>query len=145
MKKWLAEDWEFEITVIKGQAKACRMGLEAGDRFVCQYECPAGFCPKTMPVLHTLCEIMRCGGDYRLRGRADTLAVQALTDEIEALRATLKLACTLRQFESAQELEDRIPTIAARAAEDFCTQANPRAVSKEDALEILRAAFGKAE
>jgi len=80
-----------------------------------------------------------------LRGRADTLAVQALTDEIEALRATLKLACTLRQFESAQELEDRIPTIAARAAEDFCTQANPRAVSKEDALEILRAAFGKAE
>ena len=44
------------------------MGLEAGDRFVCQYECPAGFCPKTMPVLHTLCEIMRCGGDYRLRG-----------------------------------------------------------------------------
>ena len=80
-----------------------------------------------------------------LRGRADTLAVQALTDEIEALRATLKLACTLRQFGSAQELEDRIPTIAARAAEDFCTQANPRAVSKEDALEILRAAFGKAE
>ena len=68
MKKWLAEDWEFEITVIKGQAKACWMGLEAGDRFVCQYECPAGFCPKTMPVLHTLCEIMRCGGDYRLRG-----------------------------------------------------------------------------
>ncbi len=80
-----------------------------------------------------------------LRGRADTLAVQALTDEIEALRATLKLACTLRQFGSAQELEDRIPTIAARAAEDFCTQANPRAVSKEDALEILRAAFGKAK
>ena len=21
-----------------------------------------------LPVLHTLCEIMRCGGDYRLRG-----------------------------------------------------------------------------
>lgn len=80
-----------------------------------------------------------------LRGRADTLAVQALTDEIEALCATLKLACTLRQFGNAQELEGRFPAIAARAAEDFCTQANPRAVSKEDALEILRAAFGKAE
>lgn len=68
MKKWIVEDWEFEITVVKGEAHHCRMGLEVGDTFHCQYECPAGFCPKTMPVLHTLCEIVRCGGNYKLRG-----------------------------------------------------------------------------
>lgn len=66
MKKWLTEDWEFTITVIS--AKPCRMGFEVGDTFTCKYECPAGFCPKSMQTLHTLCEIARCGGDYRLRG-----------------------------------------------------------------------------
>ena len=70
MRKWLEEDWEFEITVVEGEAENCRMGLETGDRFVCGYECPAGFCPKTMALLHTYCEIARCGGDYRLRGSA---------------------------------------------------------------------------
>ena len=68
MKKWRKEDWEFEITVTKGQFDQCRMGFETGDRFMCTYACPDGFCPKTMPVLHTLCEIARCGGNYRLRG-----------------------------------------------------------------------------
>lgn len=62
------EDWTFEITVIRGKAAQCRMGFEAGGKFYCSYECPAGFCPKTMPVLHTLCEIARCGGDYQLCG-----------------------------------------------------------------------------
>lgn len=66
MKKWVVEDWEFEITVIK--AEQCRMGFEVSDRFTCKYECPSGFCPKTMPILYTLCEISRCGGDYKLRG-----------------------------------------------------------------------------
>lgn len=70
MDKWLEEDWRFEISVIKGDARHCRLGLEAGDVFICGYECPAGFCPKTMPVLYTLCEIVRCGGDYRLRESA---------------------------------------------------------------------------
>ena len=68
MHKQLEEDWRFEIPVIRGDAKLCRLGLESGDLFTCGYECPAGFCPKTMPVLYTLCEIIRCGGDYRLRG-----------------------------------------------------------------------------
>ncbi|MEN6472047.1 MAG: TIGR04076 family protein [Clostridiaceae bacterium] len=67
-KKWLEEDWEFEITVINGEAEQCRMGLEKGDKFYCKYECPSGFCPKTMALLHTYCEIARCRGDYRLRG-----------------------------------------------------------------------------
>ena len=68
MKKWVTEDWAFEITVTRGKAAQCRMGFETGDKFRCNYECPTGFCPKTMPVLHTLCEIARCGGDYKLCG-----------------------------------------------------------------------------
>ena len=68
MKKWIAEDWEFEITITKGIAEHCRMGFETGDKFRCKYECPTRFCPKTIPILHTLCEIARCGGDYKLRG-----------------------------------------------------------------------------
>jgi uncharacterized repeat protein (TIGR04076 family) len=66
MNKIIIEDWEFEITVIKdGQ---CRMGFEKMDKFKCNYECPAGFCPKTMAVLHSLCEVARSGGDYKLLG-----------------------------------------------------------------------------
>lgn len=68
MRKWIIEDWEFKIVVTKGKAEECRMGFEAGDEFSCTYECPTGFCPKTMPVLHTLCEIARCGGNYRFCG-----------------------------------------------------------------------------
>ena len=68
MKKTIIEDWEFEIVVTNGLANQCRMGFEAGDKFTCKYECPTGFCPKTMPTLHTLCEIARCGGDFKLRG-----------------------------------------------------------------------------
>jgi len=67
VKKTILEDWEFEIVVTKVNFP-CRMGFEVGDRFSCKYECPTGFCPKSMPVLHTLCEIARCGGDYKLRG-----------------------------------------------------------------------------
>ena len=66
MKKVIVEDWEFTITVIRG--RDCRMGFEPGDTFTCRYECPAGFCPKSMPALHTLCEVARSGGDYRLLG-----------------------------------------------------------------------------
>ena len=68
MKKWIVEDWTFEITAVRGTAADCRLGIEMGDVFLSQYECPAGFCPKTMPVLYTLCEIKRCGGSFRLRG-----------------------------------------------------------------------------
>ena len=68
MKKLITEDWEFTITVKEGEAKYCRLGFETGDVFTCQYEVPSGFCPKTMATLHTLCEIIRCGGSYKLRG-----------------------------------------------------------------------------
>lgn len=66
MKKTIVEDWEFDVAVLS--CGPCRMGYEAGDRFACQYECPAHFCPKTMAQLHTLCEVARSGGDYRKLG-----------------------------------------------------------------------------
>jgi hypothetical protein len=55
MRKWMAEDWEFEAAVTSGIARNCRLGLEEGDRFTFQYECPA-------------CEVIRCGGDFTYRG-----------------------------------------------------------------------------
>ena len=33
MKKWVVEDWEFELTAIEGKASHCRLGLEKGDKF----------------------------------------------------------------------------------------------------------------
>ena len=48
MRKWCTEDWEFELTATDGKAGHCRLGLEKGDKFVFQYECPSGMCPKTM-------------------------------------------------------------------------------------------------
>lgn len=68
MRKWITEDWRFTITVV--EAGGCRLGLEKGDRFTCTYGCPEGFCPKTMAVLHSLCEAARAGGDYMLLGGA---------------------------------------------------------------------------
>ncbi len=66
MRKTIVEDWAFAVEVL--EAGPCRVGLEPGDRFVCRYDCPGGFCPKTMGQLHTLCEAARAGGDYRLLG-----------------------------------------------------------------------------
>ena len=68
MNKWISEDWEFTISVTSGKAEYCRLGFETGDTFQCKYEVPTGFCPKTMSILYTLCEIIRCGGNYLGRG-----------------------------------------------------------------------------
>ena len=68
MRKWIEEDWEFTVTVTEGRAEQCRLGFERNDRFRCGYGTPSGFCPKTMPVLYTLCEIIRCGGSFKARG-----------------------------------------------------------------------------
>lgn len=75
MKRWIEEDWQFEITVADGDASRCRLGLETGDRFTCEYACPAGFCPKTMGTLYTLCEIIRCGGNFKLKGSTEEYAI----------------------------------------------------------------------
>ncbi len=68
MKKWVKEDWQFELTVIEGKAEDCRVGLEKGDSFVFSYECPSGMCPRVMTELFTWCEVIRCGGDFTYRG-----------------------------------------------------------------------------
>ena len=68
MKKWMAEDWEFEVYVEAGEARDCRVGMEKGDRFVFQYACPADFCPRMMAEIYTWCEVIRCGGDFTYRG-----------------------------------------------------------------------------
>lgn len=68
MNKWVEEDWEFTIKVIDGVSKNCRLGFEKNDTFCCCYEVPTRFCPKTMPVLYTLCEIIRCGGSFKSKG-----------------------------------------------------------------------------
>ena len=68
MRKWIIEDWEFEITVINGRSQDCRLGFETNDKFVCQYEVPSDFCPKTISILYTLCEIIRCGGTFKAKG-----------------------------------------------------------------------------
>jgi len=77
VKKTIVDNWIFEITVTKINYP-CRMGFEVGDNFQCQYECPTGFCPKTMPVLYTLCEIIRSGGDYKLRDSKSSRRVNVL-------------------------------------------------------------------
>lgn len=68
MKKWIVEDWEFELTAIEGKASNCRLGIEKGDKFVFSYECPAGMCPRVMSEIYTWCEVIRCGGDFTFRG-----------------------------------------------------------------------------
>ena len=40
MNKWIVEDWAFDIEVIEGDATNCRLGLEKGDKFHFEYECP---------------------------------------------------------------------------------------------------------
>lgn len=76
MHPWIREDWEFTLAVLHGEARSCRIGLEAGDAFTFQYALPAGLCPKTVLQLHTLCEIVRCGGDFTHRGSPDPYSIE---------------------------------------------------------------------
>lgn len=68
MKKWVVEDWAFELTAADGKAGDCRLGIEKGDRFTFSYECPAGMCPRVMTEVFTWCEVIRCGGHFTHRG-----------------------------------------------------------------------------
>ena len=68
MKKWVVEDWGFELTVTEGKASHCRLGLEKDDKFTFSYECPAGICPRVMAQVYTWCEVVRCGGNFTYRG-----------------------------------------------------------------------------
>ncbi len=72
MKKWLDEEYEFEIEVtgfLRGERTEnyCRNGEEIGDKYTCTYGCPVnaqgqGICPKVMLVLYPLMEAIRSGG-----------------------------------------------------------------------------------
>ncbi len=68
MNKWIVEDWAFDINVIEGSSKDCRLGLEKGDRFHFEYETPQNFCPRALSDIFTWCEVIRCGGDFTYRG-----------------------------------------------------------------------------
>lgn len=73
MKKWLDEEYEFEIEVmdfLRGDHTEhyCRNGEEIGDKYTCTYGCPVnsdgyGICSKTMMMLYPIMEVIRSGGD----------------------------------------------------------------------------------
>lgn len=75
MKKWLDEEYEFEVEVtgyLRGDKPEglCRNGEEIGDKYSCTYGCPVnqdgcGICSKTMMMLYPLMEAIRSGGDLR--------------------------------------------------------------------------------
>ena len=72
MKPWYAEDWRFEIEVLRvgeqDDPRACRLGFEPGDRFQCEYGTPPGFCPTAFIKIFPAMEVLRCGGDLRELG-----------------------------------------------------------------------------
>lgn len=73
MKKWYKEEWKFKITVlsIKSDNKPkehCRNGHEVGDEYICDYDCPSGFCSKSMLKTFPIMEATRSGGDLRNLG-----------------------------------------------------------------------------
>ena len=82
MKKWLDEEYEFEIEVIgylRGDKPEgfCRNGEEIGDKYSCTYGCPVnqdgyGICSKTMMLLYPLMEVVRSGGALRNVGGSET-------------------------------------------------------------------------
>ena len=81
MKKWFEEDYEFTITVLAvgpedNPVGYCRMGFEVGDEFTCKYDVPIGFCPKTMPMLHTICEVVRAEGNLKMLGGDDPMGMR---------------------------------------------------------------------
>jgi uncharacterized repeat protein (TIGR04076 family) len=76
MKKWYKEDWQFTISTQsvgkKNRAEECRIGLEAGDTFTCEYSTPGDFCPTAFCKIFPALEVMRCEGDLRLFGAQKT-------------------------------------------------------------------------
>ena len=82
MKKWYVEDWEFTIEVLqvgdRNAAEECRLGLEPGDKFICQYGTPDVFCPAAFFKLFPLLEVVRCEGDLRNLGSESSTGAQFL-------------------------------------------------------------------
>lgn len=82
MKKWYREDWQFTITAMnigkENNIEECRLGLEPGDTFTCEYATPCDFCPTSFIKIFPTMEVLRCQGDLHFLG-----AKQA--DEIDVL------------------------------------------------------------
>lgn len=51
---------------VNGRAESCRISLEAGEGFRFEYATPEDFRPRAMPEICTLCETVRCGGDFHI-------------------------------------------------------------------------------
>lgn len=81
MKKWYAEEYEFEVEVtgfLHGERteRYCRNGEEIGDKYTCTYGCPVnqdgqGICSKMMLILFPAMEAVRSGGDLEYVGGSD--------------------------------------------------------------------------
>ena len=79
MKKWLDEEYEFEVEVtgyLRGDKPEglCRNGEEIGDKYSCSYGCPVnqegyGIC--SMMMLHPLMEAIGSGEDLKDVGGSD--------------------------------------------------------------------------
>ena len=75
MKKWYAEEYDWEIEVIgflRGNQteRYCRNGEEIGDKYTCTYGCPVnadgqGICSKVMMMMFPTMEAVRSGGDLK--------------------------------------------------------------------------------
>lgn len=84
MKKWYAEEYNFEIEVTgflrsDHTENYCRNGEEIGDKYVCTYGCPVneqgyGICSKMMQLLYGDMQAVRSGGDLTLVGGSAPLA-----------------------------------------------------------------------
>ena len=81
MKKWYAEEYEFNIEVtgyLRGDKTEhyCRNGEEIGDKYTCTYGCPVnaqgqGICAKMMMIMFPVMEAVRSGGDLENLGGSD--------------------------------------------------------------------------
>ena len=75
MKSWYLEEWEFTIKVLRvgknDKPEECRLGLEPGDKFTCNYGTPCNFCPTSFTKIFPTLEIIRCNGDLRYQGSSD--------------------------------------------------------------------------
>ena len=73
MNKWIIEDWGFDVEIIDGEAKHCRLGLEKGDKFHFAYGTPQNFCPCALAEIFTWCEVIRFGGNFTYRGAKEKI------------------------------------------------------------------------
>ena len=97
MQNWYPEEWEFTLRVLQVGAhndpRACRNGHQPGDTYVCRYDCPEGFCSKSLCKAFPLMEAVRSGGDLRnLGGDAPQAMTFVCPDGVVRLRLEARRA-----------------------------------------------------